>query len=305
MRIAYAGSPEAAVTPLRALHASAHEVALVITQPDRARGRRGTPTPTPVGVAAGDLGLPLLRPESINAPEALEALEAARVDALVVVAFGQILRDGILSRWPCVNVHFSLLPAYRGAAPVERAIMDGLTETGVTIMMMDAGLDTGPMLTTARTPIGPDDTGGGLTARLSEIGGELLVTTLSGIESGALTPVAQPEEGVSIAPKIGPADRVIDRSAPAAAVARRIRALAPGIGATCRIGGEPFKVWAARETALTSAAPLSSVDGHLVLACADGAVEITELQPPGKGRMAAGDFLRGWRGTLEWDGGDV
>lgn len=304
MRIAYAGSPDAAVAPLRALNASAHEVALVVTQPDRPRGRRGTPTPTPVGSAALELGLPLLRPQTINAPEAIAALEEARIDALVVVAFGQILRDGILSRWPCVNVHFSLLPAYRGAAPVERAIMDGREETGVTIMMMDAGLDTGPMVTTARTPIGPDETGGALTARLADLGAELLVRTLSGLESGELTPVPQPEEGVSIAPKIGPEDRVIDRSESAAAVARRIRALAPGIGATCRIGGEPFKVWGARETDLAGDAPLSVVDGHLVLACADGAVEITELQPPGKARMAAGDFLRGWRGTLDWGGTD-
>lgn len=305
MRIAYAGSPDAAVAPLRALHDSPHQVALVVTQPDRARGRRGTPTPTPVGQAALELGLPLLRPESINAPEALAALEQAAVDALVVVAFGQILRDGVLSRWPCVNVHFSLLPAYRGAAPVERAIMDGRDETGVTIMMMDAGLDTGPTVATARTPIGPDDTGGALTARLSGIGAELLVGTLTGIASGDLVPTPQPEEGVTIAPKIGPGDRVIDRAAPAAAVARRIRALAPHIGATCVIDGEPFKVWGARESALMSTAPLSSAAGRLVLACADGAVEITELQPPGKGRMTASDFLRGWRGHLEWGAADV
>lgn len=300
MRIAYAGSPDAAVAPLRALHGSVHDVALVITQPDRPRGRRGTPTPTPVGEAALELGLPLLRPASINEPESVAALEEAGVDALVVVAFGQILRDAILSRWPCVNVHFSLLPAYRGAAPVERAIMDGLDHTGVTIMMMDAGLDTGPAVTTARTPIGPDDTGGTLTARLADIGAELLVDTLSGIESGELTPVPQPHEGVSLAPKIGADDRVIDRSRPAAAVVRTIRALAPGIGATCRIGGEPFKVWGARRSALMAMEPLSVVAGQLVLACGDGAVEITELQPPGKGRMAAGDFLRGWRGTLDW-----
>ena len=302
MRVAYAGSPSAAVAPLVALHGSAHEVALVVTQPDRPRGRRGTPVPTPVAAEAERLGIPVLRPATINAPDVISAIEDAGVEALVVVAFGQILRDGILSRWPCVNVHFSLLPAYRGAAPVERAMMDGVDETGVTIMLMDAGLDTGPTLVEARTPVSDDDTGGGLTDRLSQVGAALLVEALTGLESGALTATPQPEHGVSIASKIGPADRVVRRDRPARVVARHVQALAPHIGATAIIDGQPFKLWSARVAdGPAPATPLGAVDGRLILACSDGAVEILELQPPGKGRMAAGDFLRGWRGALRWE----
>ena len=157
MRVAFAGSPTPAVGPLRALAASHHEVGLVITQPDKARGRSRRPSPTPVAQAAEELGIPVLRPPTINDPEAIARVEEAGVELLAVVAFGQILRDGVLSRWPCVNVHFSLLPAYRGAAPVERAIMDGVTETGVTIMRMEAGLDTGPAYAARAVPV----TGGG------------------------------------------------------------------------------------------------------------------------------------------------
>lgn len=301
MRIAYAGSPDAAVAPLHVLAASHHEVALVITQPDRPRGRRGAPQPTPVAEAATALGLPVERPATINAPEVIGRLEAEGVEALVVVAFGQILRDGILSRWPCVNVHFSLLPAYRGAAPVERAVMDGVDETGVTIMLMEAGLDTGPMLSTATIPVTDADTGGGLTERLSHLGAGLLAGVLDGLADGSLTARTQPEEGVSLAPKITADDRPVDRARPAAAVVRHIQALAPHIGATAIIDGQPFKLWAAeRADDPPPAAPLAAADGRLLLACADGAVAITALQPPGKGRMAARDFLRGWRGSLTW-----
>lgn len=301
MRIAYAGSPGAAVAPLRALDASEHDVRLVITQPDRRRGRRGAPTPTPVGEAALAMGLPLTRPDTINAAEVVAEIEAADVEALVVVAFGQILRDGILSRWPCVNVHFSLLPAYRGAAPVERAIMDGVRETGVTIMMMDAGLDTGPMLVARSTPVAGDETGGALTERLSHLGAPLLVDALAGIAAGELVATPQPDQGVSLAPKIEAADRVVDAGRPAPEVARRIRALAPHIGSTATVDGQPFKVWEGVESAESAPAGRLVADGErLLLGCAGGTVEISILQPPGKGRMAAADFLRGWRGPLEW-----
>jgi len=305
MRIAYAGSPAAAVAPLRALDASEHDVRLVITQPDRRRGRRGTPTPTPVGEAALEMGLPVMRPDTINAAEVIADIEAADIEALVVVAFGQILRDGVLSRWPCINVHFSLLPAYRGAAPVERAIIDGVRETGVTIMMMDAGLDTGPMLVSRSTPIAHDDTGGALTERLSHLGASLLVDALGGIAAGELTATPQPDDGVSLAPKIEAADRVVDPGRPAPEVARRIRALAPHIGATATVDGQPFKLWEAVESpAAAPAGRLVADGGRLLLGCAGGAVEIRILQPPGKGRMAAADFLRGWRGPLEWGSAD-
>ncbi len=300
MRVAFAGSPEAAVPPLRALAGSRHEVTVVVTQPDKARGRSRRLTPTPVGAAAEELGLPVLRPATINDPAAVEQIAAGGAEALVVVAFGQILRDAVLSRWPCINVHFSLLPAYRGAAPVERALMDGVDRTGVTIMLMDAGLDTGPMIAAEETPVGEDDDAGALVARLAEMGGPMLVRALDDLEGGRLDSRPQPDEGVSMAPKITAEDRVLDLTRPAAELARRIRALSPHIGAVATIGGEPFKVWAA--VALPDAAPagLSAADGRLVAGTADGSLEIRELQPPGRGRMDASSFLRGWRGSLEW-----
>lgn len=300
MRVAFAGSPEAAVGPLRALAASPHEIAVVVSQPDRPRGRRGTPAPTPVAAAALELGIPVLRPRTINDPEVVAELEDAGVAALAVVAFGQILRDVVLDRWPCVNVHFSLLPAYRGAAPVERALMDGATETGVTIMRMDAGLDTGPMLAVERTAVEPGEDAGSLVARLSAMGGPLLARVLSDMEAGRAVETPQPDEGVSLAPKITADDRPLDLGRPAAELERRVRALSPHLGATCRIGGEPFKVWRAVARAEAAPAGLSAEGGRLVAGCAEGSLELLELQPPGRGRMDAGSFLRGWRGSLEW-----
>ena len=172
MRVAFAGSPDAAVPSLRALAGSRHEVAVAVTQPDRPRGRSRTPDPTPVARAAGELGIPVLRPRSINDEDAVARLEEAAIRALVVVAFGQILREAVLGRWYCVNVHFSLLPAYRGAAPVERALMDGVERTGVTIMRMDAGLDTGPILRQEAVDVAPGEDGGALTARLARVGAD-------------------------------------------------------------------------------------------------------------------------------------
>jgi methionyl-tRNA formyltransferase len=299
MRVAFAGSPAAAVPPLRALVEAGHEVTVAVTQPDRARGRSGAPAPTPVAAAAEALGIPVLRPRTINDPEVIEEIAAGGPAALAVVAFGQILRDGVLSRWPSINVHFSLLPAYRGAAPVERAIMDGVGETGVTIMQMDAGLDTGPMLATRAIAVGDDEDAGSVTARLSELGGPLLARVLTDLDAGRLEAVTQPEEGVSLAPKITLEDRVLDLSRPAAELARRVRALSPHIGATLAIGGAPFKVWRARALAEPAPAPLSGEGGRLIAATGEGSLEILELQPPGKGRMDAAAFLRGWRGPLE------
>ncbi|WP_217913001.1 methionyl-tRNA formyltransferase [Miltoncostaea marina] len=300
MRVAFAGSPEAAVPPLRALAGSGHEVTVVVSQPDRVRGRGRTPTPTPVAAAAQELGIPVLRPRTINDPDVLEQIAATGAEALAVVAFGQILREGVLGRWPCVNVHFSLLPAYRGAAPVERALLDGVRETGVTIMLMDAGLDTGPILATRSVPVAEDDDAGAVLERLSALGGPMLADALTALADGTARPRPQPEEGVSLAPKITAEDRVLDLAEPAEALARRVRALSPHIGAVCRIDGEPFKVWRARASADAAPAGLSRRDGRLVAGCAEGSLEIIELQPPGRGRMEASAFLRGWRGALAW-----
>lgn len=298
MRVAFAGSPVAAVAPLRALVDAGHEVTVAVTQPDRARGRSGRPRPTPVAEAAGELGIPVVRPRTINDPEVIAGVAATGADALAVVAFGQILRDAVLDRWPSINVHFSLLPAYRGAAPVERAIMDGARRTGVTIMQMDAGLDTGPMLAAREVDVGPDEDAGSVTERLSELGGPLLAEVLWSLEAGALSPVPQPDEGVSLAPKITAADRALDLARPAAEAARLVRALSPHIGATLDIGGEPHKVWAARALPETAGAPLSGEGGRLLAATGEGTLEVLELQPPGRGRMDAASFLRGRRGAL-------
>lgn len=299
MRVAFAGSPEPAVGVLDALVASRHEVALVITQPARPRGRGKAPRPTPVAVAADAHGLPVIAPTSINLPEPMEALESANVGALCVAAFGQLLKAPLLERWPCVNVHYSLLPAYRGAAPLERAIMDGLTHTGVTIMRMDAGLDTGPTISHEVVPIGPDDDFGTLAPALAAAGGRLLVAAMDALEAGAMHETPQPEQGVSLAPKLGEADRVLDVTLPAVALANRVRALSPHIGVACEIDGERVKVWRARVAhASVSPGALAVDGGRLLVGCADGAIEITELQAPGKSRIGADAFLRGWRGPL-------
>jgi methionyl-tRNA formyltransferase len=287
------------VPALTALAGSRHEVPLVITQPTKPRGRGREPVPTPVGEAAERLGLTLLAPASINTPESLQAIWDAEVGALLVVAFGQILREPLLSDRPCINVHFSLLPEYRGAAPVERAIMDGRTETGVTIMQMDPGLDTGPIAAMQRTPIGPDDDAGAVTTRLAAIGADLLVQAVDALEAGEFTTHPQPDEGATLAPKIGEDDRTLDFSRPAEDLERQVRALSPHIGAGCLIDGQRFKIWKAR--ARTDATPdgLSVEDDMLVARCGAGALELLELQPPNRSRMTAGAFLRGWRGALE------
>jgi methionyl-tRNA formyltransferase len=298
MRVAFAGSPEPAVPVLDALHASHHDVALVVSQPDRRRGRRGSATPTPVAARALELGIPAIRPKSINGDEALDRLRRADVGALCVAAFGQILREQVLEGWPCINVHFSLLPAYRGAAPVERAIMDGLERSGVTIMQMDAGLDTGPMISSADVPIGPEADAGEMLMRMAATGGGLLVEALDALEADRLVLRPQPEDGVSLAPKISDEDRPLDPERSATELAAHVRALSPHIGAQLEIDGEVFKIWRARATR-ERARGLEQRDGRLLLSCGDGALEVLELQAPGRARMAAGDFLRGWRGSLE------
>ena len=302
MRIAFAGSPAPAAIVLRALVDAGQDVAVVISQPDRPRGRGGKAVPTPVSAEAERLGRPLRRPASINDPECLDELAELEVGAVCVVGFGQILRDRLLTTWPCINVHFSVLPAYRGAAPVERALMDGCTESGVTIMQMDAGLDTGPIISIGRTPIAPDDDAGKLLERLAVMGGELLIGALGDLDAGDLVTVPQPDEGVSFAPKIGADDVVLDPSRTAAAVVNRIRALSPHIGAACLVDGQRFKVWKARPAvdATTSGATLRAEGGRLLLECADAPVEILELQPPNRSRMDASAFLRGWRGELDF-----
>jgi methionyl-tRNA formyltransferase len=299
VRVAFAGSPPAAVPVLRALAGSRHEVAIVVSQPDRPRGRAGTPTPTPVAGEAARLGIEAIRPDTINAPEVLARLEELDLGAICVAAYGRILKDPILDGWTCLNVHYSLLPAYRGAAPVERALMDGVGITGVTIMRMDAGLDTGPVALRHELEVAPGEDAGSLTQRLAQLGGPMLVEALDRLEAGELELVPQPEEGVSLAPKITDEDRVLDFARPAGALADQVRALSPTIGAWCLIDGQRFKVWRAEARPGSYPSGLSVDGGHLLAGTGDGALDLLELQPPNRARMAAGAFLRGWRGALE------
>ena len=299
-RIAFAGSPPAAATVLRALVGAGHEVAVVISQPDRPKGRGGKTVPTAVSVVADELGLPLWRPASVNEPQTLDALEALDVAAVCVVGFGQILRDRLLSTWPCINVHFSVLPAYRGAAPVERALMDGCAETGVTIMQMDAGLDTGPIIDIGRISVDRDEDAGSVLERLAVLGGTLLGAAIAALASGPLQATPQPVDGVSLAPKIGEADIALDFAADAQVVANRIRALSPHIGAAFLFDGQRFKLWAAQSVDVAGLQPGQAAidDGRLLVPCGTGVIEVLELQPPNRSRMRAADFLRGWRGGL-------
>ncbi len=298
MRIAFAGSPAPAASILRELASSHHEIALVVSQPDRARGRSRTPSLTPVATEAQELGLPCIRVPSINAPEVLDQLRAADVGALCVVAFGQLLKEPLLSEWPCINVHFSLLPAYRGAAPVERSLMDGVSVTGVSIMQMDAGLDTGPVARVAELSVATTDDAGTVMDALCRLAVPELVAAFDALAAGELMFTPQPEDGISLAPKLGDEDRVLDVEWSATRLADRIRALSPHIGARIVIDGEPFKVWRAVAHEIPHRPGLWVEDDRMWIGCAEGALEILELQPPSRGRVNVGEFLRGYRGPL-------
>ncbi|MBM3634146.1 MAG: methionyl-tRNA formyltransferase [Actinobacteria bacterium] len=298
MRVMFAGSPAPAVPVLRALLDSPHEVVLAITREDRPRGRGRTPAPTPVGEAADAAGIATLKPASINAPEALEVMRQADAGALVVAAFGQILKDDVLDGWPCVNVHYSLLPLYRGAAPVERQLMDGVEQTGTTIMLMDAGLDTGPIIEAVPVALARDDDAGALLMKMAGASGPAVVRALDAIEAGTLVSTPQPGEGSSLAPKITDEDRPIKPSRTAVEIRDQVRALSPHIGATLGIDGQQFKVWTVKPTNAAAVPGLVRDSGRLVLGTASGGLEIVELQPPGKARMHADAFLRGYRGEL-------
>lgn len=294
MRMAFMGTPPPSVPTLAALAALA-DVALVVTRPDRPRGRSRRPQPSPVKEVALELGLPVAEPT--RSSELVGILEeAGPFDVGVVVAFGMILPETVLQMAPSgfLNVHFSELPRWRGAAPVPRAIMAGDTTTGVTIMEMDTGLDTGPVVAAEQVEIGPTETGGELTARLAELGADLLVRVLEPWVGGELTSRPQDEAGATYAEKLEAADRLVTSAMTPREFVDRTRALAPQPGAQLEIDGRPHKVLAASATG-------SSVDpGRLVseagwprYGVADGAVTLQVIQPPG-GRPMAGDaWLRG------------
>jgi methionyl-tRNA formyltransferase len=285
------GTSEFAVAVLRRVAASAHAPALVVTRPDRPRGRGRKLQPPPVADAARELGLELFQPASVNDDEARTRIAEASPDEVLICAYGALIRDPLLSEHAMLNVHPSLLPRWRGAAPIERAIEAGDQRTGVTIMRPVAELDAGPMCLQREEPIGPEDDFGSLSARLAELAGDLLVRALD--ERPECVP--QPGNGVTLAPKIDSEERRLDPSAGSATLALRVRALNPHVGTWVELdGGERLGVRTARP-ADGSAPPGSLVaeDGRLLWGCAGGALDLLVVQPPGGRAMPAADFLRG------------
>lgn len=309
MRVVFAGTPDFARAALQRLHAARFTVPLVLTQPDRPAGRGMKLQPSPVKQFALEHGIAVAQPRSLrldgkypeDAAAARTALEEARPDVMVVAAYGLILPQWVLDlpRLGCLNIHASLLPRWRGAAPIHRAIEAGDAETGVTIMQMDAGLDTGAMLLEERVRIAADDTTATLHDKLAALGGRMIVEALEIAACGGLTAEPQPAEGITYAHKIEKAEAAIDWSQPADAIERRIRAFDPFPGASAQVRGETVKLWRARALmqGRGSVAPgtIVAVDEHGIgVACGEGRVEITELQRPGGKRLAAADFLRGF-----------
>jgi methionyl-tRNA formyltransferase len=285
------GTSEFAVAVLRRLAASPHSPSLVVTRPDRPRGRGRRLQPPPVAEAARELGLEVFQPDSVNSDEARARIAAEQPDEVIICAFGALIKEPLLSEHPMLNVHPSLLPRWRGAAPIERAIEAGDQVTGVTIMRPIAELDAGPMCMQREEPIRPDDDFGSLASRLADLAAELLVDTIDARPEC----FPQPEEGVTIAPKIESEERRLDPAAGPEALVRRVRALNPHIGTWIELeGGERLGVRKA-QVAAESAAPaeLVAVNGRLLWGCAGGALELLVVQPPGGRAMDAADFLRG------------
>ena len=289
MRVIFMGTPEFSVPALRAV-AAAHEVVAVYSQPPRAAGRGQKPRPSPVHRVAGELGIAVRVPERLRDTEAQAAFAALEADVGVVVAYGLTLPQPILDApgFGCLNIHASLLPRWRGAAPIQRAVMAGDAETGVAVMQMEAGLDTGAVLAEARTAIGPEETGADLHDRLAVMGAELIVDVLGRLP---LPAVAQPAEGMTYAARIDKAEARIDWTRPAVEVDRLIRGLSPFPGAWCEIAGERVKLLRSR-LAPGQGLPGAVLSGFRV-ACGEGAVEILEAQRPGKRPMPAPEMLRG------------
>lgn len=294
MRTVYLGTSEFAAVVLRRLAESPHRPALVVTRPDRPRGRGRRLLPPPVADVARELGIELAQPESVNGEGALETIAAARPQAVCVCAFGALITEPLLSRWEMLNVHPSLLPRWRGAAPIERAIMSGDEVTGVSIMRVGEGFDDGPVCAQTTEPIGPRDTYGTLAERLEEVGAELLVRTLD--ERPECTP--QDEALATYAHKISSQDRELMPARTAVELERVVRALTPHIGSYVSLGhGTSLGVIDART--LPDGGPPEgevSFDGPVpVLGCASGALELLTVQPPGRRPMSGEDYLRGRR----------
>lgn len=298
LRIAFMGTPDFAARSLAEIAASGHEIVRVYTQPPRRRGRGQSEQKTPVHQLAEILGIPVETPASFKDPQVIEQFQALDVDVAAVVAYGQILPQSALDapQYGCLNLHASLLPRWRGAAPIQRAIMAGDATTGVQIQQMEAGLDTGPILLSELVPIKPDDTAASLHDRLMEAGALMWPRTLSALERGSLEAVPQTDDGVTYAHKISSEEARIDWSRSAAELANHIRGLSPFPGAWFQLPGDkgPVRVKVLMAMAVEGAGePGTALDDTLTIACGEGAVRLVKLQREGKGAMMAEDFLRG------------
>jgi methionyl-tRNA formyltransferase len=307
LRIVFAGTPEFAVPALEALHAAGHSIVAVYTQPDRPAGRGRELVAGPIKRRASELGLAVEQPATLKTPESQARLAAYAPDVMVVVAYGLILPQAVLDvpRLGCLNIHASLLPRWRGAAPIQRAVLAGDRRTGISIMQMDAGLDTGPELLRRELAIGPRETSGELHDRLAPLGAGAIVEAVAGLASGSLRPRAQPDEGVTYAAKIRKDEARIDWTRPADEIDRLVRAFNPWPVAETRLEGEQVRIWQAQPfekwghsefpSEKFGVSPFSGtvldVPGHIVVTTGDGALELLTLQLPGRKPVRARDVL--------------
>ena len=300
MKIIFMGTPDFAVGTLRSLAEAGHEITLVVSQPDKPKGRGHAMVPTPVKVVAEELGIPVFQPVKIR--EAKDVLEKTEADVCVVAAFGQIIPASILhmKKYGCINVHASLLPKYRGAAPIPGAVIDGEKESGVTIMQMDEGLDTGDMLAKAIVPLDEKETGGSLFDKLSEAGGRLCVETLAKLEKGEITPEKQGESPTAYASMLDKKMGNIDWNKSAVVIERLVRGLNPWPSAYTHLDGKTLKIWACDVLPQSaskgeSGEILEVTKDAIHVQTGDGILVLREIQLAGKARMDAGAFLRGYK----------
>ena len=300
MRIIYMGTPEFACAPLKALADAGHEIAAVFCQPDRPKGRGMKLVAPPVKQLAQMLGVPVYQPETFRDHAAKPILDEIKPDCIVVAAYGRILPPYVLKapKYGCINIHASLLPKYRGAAPIQYAILEGEKQTGVTVMHMAKGLDTGDMILSEAIDIAPYETAGELTERLSAVGADLIVRVLPMLEDGTAPRIPQTEEGACYASMITRADARLDFDDPVSALCDRARAMQPAPGAYAEAGGAVYKIPMLYDAAMTSDAAPGTVlgldeKGRMLIVCADGVAAAPEIQAPSSRRMACADYARG------------
>lgn len=297
MKIIYMGTPDFAVPALKSLASSEHEVCAVFTQPDKPRGRKRILTPPDVKICAQSLDIPVYQPDSIKNSDALEVINSYNPDVIVVAAYGKLLPKAVLDapKFGCVNIHGSLLPKYRGAAPIQQSVLNGDKVTGITTMLMDIGMDTGDILLKKETKIGENETSGELFDRLALLGGELILKTLSALEKGEITPQKQDKGLATHTSKIDKSLCPIDFSKSAFEVHNKVRGLNPWPVATAKICGKNVKIFSTRLCSNSGKIGEVLSINPFVVGCGENSVEILELQPEGKKRMTADAFLAGHR----------